>query len=126
MEELKIVKDFMDDREFRNYVHTMFYKNNFKYIRLDDSRVSDEYPENDNDIKVTKDGIKYTVQTYKNTRITDKQIEETLEDMKKEKLEHGIIVTNYNVSEETKDKAKKLNIEIYDRQKFEKGVYNWE
>lgn len=126
MEELKIVKEFMDDREFRNYVHTMFYKNNFKYIRLDDSRVSDEYPENDNDIKVTKDGIKYTVQTYKNTRITDKQIEETLEDMKKEKLEHGIIVTNYNVLEETKDKAKKLNIEIYDRQKFEKGVYNWE
>lgn len=123
MEELDIVKDFMDDREFRNYVHTMFYKNNFKYIRLDDSRVSDEYPENDNDIKVTKDGIKYTVQTYKNTRITDKQIEETLEDMKKEKLEHGIIVTNYNVSEETKDKAKKLNIEIYDRQKFEKGIY---
>lgn len=123
MEELKIVKEFMDDREFRNYVHTMFYKNNFKYIRLDDSRVSDEYPENDNDIKVTKDGIKYTVQTYKNTRITDKQIEETLEDMKKEKLEHGIIVTNYNVSEETKDKAKKLKIEIYDRQKFEKGIY---
>lgn len=123
MEELDIVKDFMDDREFRNYVHTMFYKNNFKYIRLDDSRVSDEYPENDNDIKVTKDGIKYTVQTYKNTRITDKQIEETVEDMKKEKLEHGIIVTNYNVSEETQSAAKKLNIEIYDRQKFEKGIY---
>lgn len=126
MEELKIVKDFMDDREFRNYVHTMFYKNNFKYIRLDDSRVSDEYPENDNDIKVTKDGIKYTVQTYKNTRITDKQIEETLEDMKKEKLEHGIIVTNYNVSEETKDKAKKKKVFILDNEIFEQGVYNWE
>ena len=126
MEELKIVKDFMDDREFRNYVHTMFYKNNFKYIRLDDSRVSDEYPENDNDIKVTKDGIKYTVQTYKNTRITDKQIKETLEDMKKEKLEHGIIVTNYNVSKETKDKAKKKKVYILDREIFEQGVYNWE
>lgn len=126
MEELKIVKEFMDDREFRNYVHTMFYKNNFKYIRLDDSRVSDVYPENDNDIKVTKDGIKYTVQTYKNTRITDKQIEETLEDMKKEKLEHGIIVTNYNVSKETKDKAKKKNVYILDKEIFEQGVYNWE
>ena len=126
MEELDIVKKFMDDREFRNYVHTMFYKNNFKYIRLDDSRVSDEYPENDNDIKVTKDGIKYTVQTYKNTRITDKQIEETLEDMKKEKLEHGIIVTNYNVSKETKDKAKKKKVYILDNEIFEQGVYNWE
>lgn len=126
MEELDIVKEFMDDREFRNYVHTMFYKNNFKYIRLDDSRVSDEYPENDNDIKVTKDGIKYTVQTYKNTRITDKQIEETLEDMKKEKLEHGIIVTNYNVSKKTKDKAKKKKVYILDNEIFEQGVYNWE
>jgi len=126
MDELKIVKEFMDDREFRNYVHTMFYKNNFKYIRLDDSRVSDEYPENDNDIKVTKDGIKYTVQTYKNTRITDKQIEETLEDMKKEKLEHGIIVTNYNVSKETKDKAKKKKVYILDNEIFEQGVYDWE
>ena len=123
MEELKIVKKFMDDREFRNYVHTMFYKNNFKYIRLDDSRVSDEYPENDNDIKVTKDGKKYTVQTYRNGIIRSKRIQETLDDMKKEKLEHGIIVTNYNVCEETKSAAKKLNIEIYDRQKFEKGIY---
>ena len=126
MEELKIVKKFMDDREFRNYVHTMFYKNNFKYIRLDDSRVSDEYPENDNDIKVTKDGKKYTVQTYRNGIIRSKRIQETLDDMKKEKLEHGIIVTNYNVCKKTKSAAKKLNIEIYDRQKFEKGVYNWE
>ena len=59
MEEINIVDNYMDDREFRNYVHTMFYKNGFKYFRLDDARVSDEYPENDNDIKVTRDGKRY-------------------------------------------------------------------
>ena len=46
--------------------------------------------------------------------------------MKKEKLEHGIIVTNYNVSEETKDKAKKKKVYILDREVFEFGIYEWE
>ena len=124
MEEIKIVDNYMDDREFRNYVHTMFYKNGFKYLSLDDSRVSDEYPENNNDIKVTRDGKRYDVQTYLNTKISDKEIEETEEDMIKEKLEYGIIVTNFHAGKATREKALEKNIIILDREVFEDGVYN--
>ena len=124
MEEITIVDNYMDDREFRNYVHTMFYKYGFKYLRLDDSRVSDEYPENDNDLKVTRDGKRYTVQTYLNTKISDKEIEETEEDMIKEKLEYGIIVTNFHAGKAIREKALEKNIIILDRDVFEDGVYN--
>ena len=124
MEEIKIVDNYMDDREFRNYVHAMFYKNGFKYLRLDDSRVSDEYPENDNDIKVTKDDKKYDVQTYLNTKIGDKEIEETEKDMIKEKLSYGIIVTNFHVGKIIREKALEKNIIILDRKVFEEGIYN--
>ena len=114
----------MDDREFRNYVHAMFYKNGFKYLSLDDSRVSDEYPENNNDIKVTRDGKRYDVQTYLNTKISDKELEETEEDMIKEKLEYGIIVTNFHAGKAIREKALEKNIIILDREVFEDGVYN--
>lgn len=124
MEEITIVDNYMDDREFRNYVHTMFYKNGFKYLSLDDSRVSDEYPENNNDIKVTRDGKRYDVQTYLNTKISDKEIEETEEDMIKEKLEYGIIVTNFHAGKTIREKALEKNIIILDREVFEDGVYN--
>lgn len=123
MEEIEIVDNYMDDREFRNYVHTMFYKNGFKYLRLDDSRVSDEYPENDNDLKVTRDGKRYTVQTYLNTKISEKEIEETEQDMLKEKLEYGIIVTNFHAGKIVREKALEKNIIILDRKVFEDGVY---
>lgn len=124
MEEITIVDNYMDDREFRNYVHTMFYKNGFKYLSLDDSRVSDEYPENNNDIKVTRDGKRYDVQTYLNTKISDKEIEETEKDMIKEKLEYGIIVTNFHAGKAIREKALEKNIIILDREVFEDGVYN--
>lgn len=124
MEEITIVDNYMDDREFRNYVHTMFYKNGFKYLSLDDSRVSDEYPENNNDIKVTRDGKRYDVQTYLNTKISDKEIEETEKDMIKEKLEYGIIVTNFHAGKAIREKALEKNIIILDRDVFEDGIYN--
>ena len=124
MEEITIVDNYMDDREFRTYVHTMFYKNGFKYLSLDDSRVSDEYPENNNDIKVTRDGKRYDVQTYLNTKISDKEIEETEKDMIKEKLEYGIIVTNFHAGKAIREKALEKNIIILDREVFEDGVYN--
>lgn len=124
MEEINIVDNYMDDREFRNYVHTMFYKNGFKYLSLDDARVADEYPENNNDIKVTRDGKRYDVQTYLNTKIGDKEIEETVEDMIKEKLEYGLIVTNFLVGKIVREKALEKNIIILDRKVFEDGIYN--
>lgn len=124
MEEIKIVDNYMDEREFRNYVGTMFYKHGYCPIKMDDSRLSDSNKANDNDMLVTKDNIKYTVQTYLNTKIGDEQIKETLDDMLKEKVMYGLIVTNFYVDKEIKDKVFKQNITILDRSEFENGIYN--
>lgn len=124
MEEIKIVNKYMDEREFRNYVNTMFYKRGYDPITIDDARVSDDDKKNDNDLLVTKDSIRYTVQTYLNTEIGDKHIEETLKDMEKEKVLNGIIVTNYYTDKDVKKKAKEKNIIILDRSEFEDGIYN--
>ena len=124
MEEIKIVDNYMDEREFRNYINTMFYKHNYQIVTIDDVRISDKNKKNDNDIIVTKDNIKYTVQTYLNTKINDSHIEETKKDILKENVLHGIIVTNYYVDDDLKRKALKDNITILDRKEFEKGIYN--
>ena len=124
MEELKIVKNFMNDREFSNYVNTMFYKRNYQRFKIDDVRLSDKNDENDNDIIVYKDNVKYTVQTYLNGKIGDKEIKETQEDMLKEKVSQGIIVTNLKVPRFIKNKASKINIIVLDQEEFKKGVYS--
>ena len=124
MEEIKIVDKFMDEREFRNYVHAMFYKHDYHPITIDDVRIADEDIENNNDLLVKKDNIRYTVQTYLNTKIGDEQIKETIKDMKKEKVLHGIIVTNYYVDYDIKSEALEKNITILDRSEYEEGIYN--
>ena len=124
MEEIKIVDKYMDEREFRNYVNTMFYKHNYSLVGIDDTRLSDKDKENDNDILVSKNNITYTVQTYLNTKIGKKEIEDTLKDFEKEKVINGIIVTNYSVNNDIKDEALTKNIIILDRKDFENGIYN--
>ena len=124
MEELNIVKNYMDRREFRNYVTTMLSKHNYEIIKIDDVRISDEDKYNNNDIIVKKDNKKYTVQTYLNTPITDKHIEATLKDMDKENVSYGLIVTNFNVNKDIKNKAQKQQITILDREDFGNGIYN--
>ena len=124
MEELNIVKNYMDRREFRNYVTTMLSKHNYEIIKIDDVRVSDEDKYNNNDIIVKKDNKKYTVQTFLNKEITDKEIEETLKDMDKENVSYGLIVTNFNVNDDIKNKAQEQKITILDREDFGNGIYN--
>ena len=124
MEEIKIVDKYIDDREFRNYINTMFYKHGYHPIIVEDARISDDDKTNDNDTLVTKGNKKYTVQSYLNTKIGDKQIEETKKDMVKENVKYGLIVTNFYVDKETKKKAAKQNITILDRSEFEDGIYN--
>ena len=123
MEEIKIVDNYMDEREFRNYINTMFLKHHYNPITIDDVRLADSDKTNDNDQRVAKDGVKYTVQSYLNTEITEKQIEETFKDMEKEDVAHGIIVTNFYVKQKIKDKAMEKNIRILDRSEFEDGIY---
>ena len=124
MEEIKIVNKYMDEREFRNYVNTMLYKHKYNLIEIEDVRLSDKDKKNDNDILVTKDNITYTVQTYLNTKIGEKEIKETLQDFEKEKVLNGIIVTNYYVDNNIKEKALEKNIIILDRKEFEEGIYD--
>lgn len=124
MEEIKIVDKYMDEREFRNYVNTMLNKHNYNLIEIEDVRLSDKDEENNNDILVSKNNTTYTVQTYLNTKIGKKEIEDTLQDFEKEKVLNGIIVTNYYVDKDIKEEALEKNIIILDRKEFENGIYN--
>ena len=124
MKEIDIVDNYMDRREFRNYVNTMFYKHNYCPIKIDDVRISDDDKTNDNDLIVTKDNVKYTVQTYLNKKIGEKQIDETIKDMKKERVSNGIIVTNFYVDDNIRNMAAVKNIIILDKHEFENGIYN--
>jgi hypothetical protein len=97
-----IIDKFLDGREFRNYSSSWLEKLGFEKIKIEDPRLSDNDPRNDNDIYAKKDGKEYTIQTFLNRELTQKEIDETIEDMKKEKVENGVIVTNMEVSKEFK------------------------
>ena len=123
MEEIKIADLFMDDREFRNYVNSMLRKYGYVRFYIDDPRLADEEAENNNDIRVTKDDMRYTVQTYLNTDIGEKEINDTLEDMGNEGLKYGLIVTNMIVSDDIRKEAINMHIRILDRKDFDKDIY---
>ena len=72
---------------------------------------------------VTKDGVTYTVQTYLNIIIGNAQLEETVRDMKKEKVYDALLVTNMIVEDDIRKKAVEKNIVILDRKDFEHGIY---
>ena len=115
MKDLLIIDSFLDDREFRNYIHGILMKNKFTNVAIEDERLSDRYNINNNDILAIKDGVIYTVQTYLNKVISKKEITETLKDMKKERVEHGLIISNKEVDNSIKKMANKKAIEIWDR-----------
>ena len=123
MEDIKVIDLYMDDREFRNYVNSMLRKYGYVRFYMDDARVSDEEFDNNNDIKVSKDGMRYDVQTYLNTEIGEKEINDTLEDMGNEGLKYGLIVTNMIVNDEVKKEAINMHIRILDRNDFDENIY---
>ena len=123
MDDIKVIDFYMDDREFRNYVNTMLRKHGYVRFKIDDTRTSDDDFENNNDIKVTKDDMRYDVQTYLNTEIGEKEINDTLEDMGNEGLKYGLIVTNMMVNDEVKKEAINMHIRILDRKDFDENIY---
>ena len=123
MDDIKVIDFYMDDREFRNYVNTMLRKHGYVRFKIDDTRTSDDDFENNNDIKVTKDDMRYDVQTYLNTEIGEKEINETLEDMGNEGLKYGLIVTNMMVNDDIKKEAINMHIRILDRKDFDENIY---
>ena len=117
--DLKIIDKFVDEREFRNYIDYIFEKENFKYVKIDDERISDRDKSNDNDLLIQKGELYYTVQIFLNNDITTKEIDETLKDMQKENVSAGIIITNRVVDSELKEYANKHLIRIWDRLELE-------
>ena len=70
-------------------------------------------------------GLKEMTKQNNGTEYTgENQIEETAIDMQKEKVSHGIIVTNFYVNNNVKSMALQRNIKILDRAEFEDGIYN--
>ena len=116
--DLFIIDNFIDDREFRNYVSSLLSKKGFKRIVIDDVTLSNEDTIDDNDMRAELDGVTYTIQTFLNTIITQKEIDEVEADMDYENVSYAILVTNKYVDQDVKQYAKNLGIEVWDREVF--------
>ena len=115
MKDVSIIDNFVDDREFRNYIYNLLPKLGFNDVLIEDVRLSDIERINDNDMIGFKNNMKYTIQTFLNRIITKKEIEETVLDMKYEKVSFGVIITNKPVDKDVKTLAFEEGIEIIDR-----------
>ena len=122
MSDLEILDNYLDKREFRNYISTILYKFDYTDFEIDDVRLSDDDETNDNDLIAFKDGMKYTIQTFLNNDITENEINETIEDMKHEHVSYGTIITNKEVSDEIRKIAFNNGIEIIDRKELKKSL----
>lgn len=122
MNDLFIIDNYVDEREFRNYINSLLKKKGYERISIDDPRIADHDKFNDNDIIAKKGELYFTIQTYLNTNIGEKQIKETLEDIQYEKISTGIIITNNYVDNKIKDYANKNLIQIWDRSELEKDI----
>ncbi len=122
MRVIVIIDEFIDEREFRNYSGYWLSKLGFSDIKIEDPRLSDSDPINDNDILASRNNKTYTIQTFLNTDITKKEVDETKEDMLKEKVDNGIIVTNRKVSPEFIKYAEENSIEIIDKKSFTEKI----
>lgn len=122
MGDITIIDNFMNSFEFRNYVQTVLIKHNYEPVKMDDERWSDDDSKNNNDMIAKKDGILYTVQTFLNKKITMREIEETIDDMKKEHVSNAIIITNDVVSANAKEEARLKNIRIIDDESIEEYI----
>ena len=122
MNDLFIIDNYVDEREFRNYINSLFIKKGYERVTIDDTRLSDSDKINDNDILIKKGEIYYTVQIYLNTDIKEKHIVETLKDMNKENVSAGIIITNNYVDNKIKAHANDKLIQIWDRVELEKEM----
>ena len=120
MEDIGIIDNYMDEREFRNYIITFLEKEGFSDIKIDDTRITDLNNYNNNDLTGIKDNSKYTIRALSNYKITEKEVDDTVNDMYNERVELGVILTNTEVEKEVLEYAKKNNITIYDRSYFTK------
>ena len=122
MKDLFIIDNYVDEREFRNYINLLLTKKGYERVSIDDTRISDHDKLNDNDMLAKKGELYYTIQTFLNTDIKKSQIDETLKDMQKENVSVGIIITNNYIDNKVKEYANKKLIQIWDRAELEKDI----
>lgn len=122
MKDLFIIDNYVDEREFRNYINLLLTKKGYERVSIDDTRISDHDKLNDNDMLAKKGELYYTIQTFLNTDIKKNQIDETLKDMQKENVSVGIIITNNYIDNKVKEYANKKLIQIWDRAELEKDI----
>ena len=122
MNDLFIIDNYVNEREFRNYINSLLIKKGYSRVTIDDPRISDLDKHNDNDILIKKGEIYYTIQIYLNTDIKEKHIDETLKDMTNENVSAGIIITNNYVDNNIKEYANSKLIQIWDRTELEKEM----
>ncbi len=115
MKDLFIVDNFLDDREFRNYVVKFLDTKGFSLVVIDDVRLADDDDSNTNDFLVKKDDVIYTVQTFLNVNVGIKAVDDTVQDINDEHVVSGIIVTNTIIQKEIKEYAKEHLIDVFDR-----------
>ncbi len=122
MNDLFIIDNYVNEREFRNYINELLKKKGYERVVIDDIRIADKDKINDNDIIAKKGELYYTIQVFLNTDITRKHINETLKDMEKESISAGIIITNNYVNPKEKEYANEKLIQIWDRMELEKEI----
>ena len=116
MKDIKIIDNFINDMEFRNYIYGRLVRSDdFDEPEIDDATLCDDDKVNDNDIIVMQDGRKYTVQTFLNKDITLNKLKETKADIEKEKAFGGIVITNRSYGNDVAVFAEDNNILIWDR-----------
>ena len=122
MTDSNIIDNFIDDREFRNYVISLLPKFGYELISIDDARISDEDIKNNNDILARKDGRRYAVQTYLNKDITLNELNEAIIDKLFEHTSYALIITNKCIDKDVKEKAKVRNLVLIDREDLIKVI----
>ena len=115
---IKTIDNYMDDREFRNYIYALLPGLGFNSAKIVDIRLEDDIKTNDNDILAKMNDFTYLISTYLNTEITFEVLDECFKDVESNHATFGMIITNTKVSDEIQKKAKELNIEIIGRDRL--------
>ena len=122
MMDSNIIDNFIDDREFRNYVVSLLSRFGFELISIDDERISDEDIKNNNDVLARKDGRRYAIQTYLNKDITLDELNDAIIDKLLEHTSYALIITNKCIDKDVKEKALSRNITLIDREDLIKVI----
>lgn len=122
MTDSNIIDNFIDDREFRNYVISLLPKFGYELISIDDTRISDGDIQNNNDILARRDGRRYAIQTFLNKDITYDEINEAIMDKLFEHTSYALVITNKCIDKDIKENASKRNIVLIDREDLIKVI----